>query len=82
MDAANAKPLPLLSRRLRRWQDAKEMTNEGASKFFGVALRTYTGCLYGEHFPRGLGKAFIEKKLTSEERKLKLPPITNEPPCL
>lgn len=81
MDAETAKPLPLLSRRLRRWQDAKELTNEGAAKFFGVALRTYTGALYGEHFPRGLGKAFIEKKLSREENKLNLPPLNHETQC-
>lgn len=68
-------PLPLISRRLRRWQDVAEFTNERAAEFFGIPLRTYTDCLYGEHFPRGIGAVALDRELNREEKRLKLPPL-------
>lgn len=68
-------PLPLISRRLRRWQDVAEYTNERAAEFFGIPLRTYTNALLGEHLPRGLGAVAMNRELNREEKRLKLPPI-------
>lgn len=65
----------LLSRRLRRWQDAREFTNQTAADFFGISLRTYTNALLDEHLPRGLGRVSMERTLDEEEHALRLPPM-------
>lgn len=75
--AAKTKPLPLLSRRLRRWQDARGLTNQAAADFFGASPRSYRDALYGSHLPRGAGKVHFERLLRLEEGKLQLPPIEN-----
>lgn len=75
MDAETAKPIPLLSRRLRRWQDARGLTNADAAAYLGMPLRTYTNALLAEHFPRGVGASLLSKLLTKEEKKLQLPPL-------
>jgi hypothetical protein len=66
---------PLLARRLRRWQDVREFTNDTAAAALNIPLRTYTNALYGEHQPRGVGLSLIERFLTAEENRLKLPPL-------
>lgn len=71
---SQTKPLlPILSRRLRRWQDVMEFTNPSAAKFFGISLRTYTNALYGEHLPRGAGCSLLNRILAAEEARLHLP---------
>lgn len=74
IDAAPKKK-PLLSLRLRRWQDAREFTNASAAEFFGIPLRTYTNALYAEHLPRGAGASLLRRLLTTEEKRLQLPPL-------
>jgi hypothetical protein len=72
----STKDKPLLSRRLRRWQDAREFTNQSAADFFGISRRTYTNALYGEHLPRGSGASLINRLLAQEERRLQLDPLS------
>lgn len=69
------KELPIISRRLRRWQDVMGLTNRGAAECFGIPLRTYSNALLGEHLPRGLGMRMLEKILSDSEESLQLPPI-------
>lgn len=76
MPDVESKPKPLISRRLRRWQDVRGFTNESAAGWFAIPLRTYTNVLYAEHSPRGGARALFERLLHAEEKRLKLPPIT------
>lgn len=65
----------ILSRRLRRWRDVRELENAAAAEILGIPVSTYEDALYAMHWPRGAGKALLSRLLDAEERKLKLEPI-------
>lgn len=69
------KKLPLLSRRLRRIQDALELTDKAAAQRLGIPYSTYRDALHGYHLPRGAGAVLVSDYLADSERKLKLEPM-------